>query len=43
MVDPHAVLLSMIKKVEDPQLRATLSYMAGMIKALELQVGEVEV
>ena len=42
MDDPHAVLLSMIEKVEDPQIRATLGYMAGMLRALELQGREAE-
>ncbi len=42
MGDPHAVLLSMIDKVEDPQIRVTLGYMAGLIRFLELQVREAE-
>lgn len=29
----------MIEKVEDPQLRATLGYMAGMMKAQEVKAG----
>lgn len=37
--DPHVILLSMIEKVESPQIKVTLGYMAGMIKALEIKLG----
>ena len=36
--DPHAIVLNMIKKVKDPQLRAVLGYMTGMIKAIDMKL-----
>lgn len=38
--DPHVMCLSMIEKVKDPQVKVTLGYMLGMIKALEIKLGK---
>jgi len=32
--DPHLIALSMIEKIKDPQIKATLAYMLGLIKEM---------
>ena len=40
--DPHLIALSMAEKIKDPQTRATLSYMLGMLKFLDIKVQDLE-
>lgn len=36
--DAHVYAMSMIEKIKDPQIRATLGYMLGMMKTLEIKL-----
>jgi len=39
--DPRVYALSMIEKIKDPQIRATLGYMLGMMTSIEMKMDAI--